>query len=83
MCWEKTKQQPQNTQQKKDKMFSISKPLLVNISRSFSTAAPSIKTVGIVGMGLMGHGIAQVAASKGYEVVAIDSNKSSLDKGIL
>jgi len=33
-------------------------------------------------MGLMGHGIAQVAASKGYEVVAIDSNKSSLDKGM-
>lgn len=38
--------------------------------------------MGIVGMGLMGHGIAQVAASNGFKVVAIDVNETSLKKGV-
>jgi hypothetical protein len=38
-------------------------------ARAFSSKVPEITTVGIVGMGLMGHGIAQVAASNGFKVL--------------
>jgi hypothetical protein len=37
--------------------------------------------VGVVGLGLMGHGIAQVAAQAGYDVVALESNHDALDRG--
>jgi 3-hydroxybutyryl-CoA dehydrogenase len=33
---------------------------------------PAIRKAGVVGMGLMGSGIAQVAATKGFETVAVD-----------
>jgi hypothetical protein len=49
--------------------------------RLFSTA-PEIKRVGVVGLGLMGHGIAQTAAEKGFEVVAIESEARFLDAGM-
>jgi 3-hydroxybutyryl-CoA dehydrogenase len=41
-----------------------------------------IKTVGVVGCGLMGHGIAQVAAQCGYEVVVREIDQGALDKGL-
>ncbi len=41
-----------------------------------------IKKVGVVGCGLMGHGIAQVAAQAGYDVVAVETEQSFLDKGL-
>jgi 3-hydroxyacyl-CoA dehydrogenase len=41
-----------------------------------------IKKVGVVGCGLMGHGIVQVAAQAGYEVVAVESAQEYLDKGL-
>jgi 3-hydroxybutyryl-CoA dehydrogenase len=41
-----------------------------------------IKKVGVAGLGLMGHGIAQVAATAGYEVVAREVDQPTLDKGI-
>jgi len=50
--------------------------------RSFSTQVPEIKRVGMVGLGLMGHGIAQTAATAGYEVVALDMNDSALSSGL-
>ena len=31
----------------------------------------------------MGHGVAQIAAQAGYDVLAIDSNKEAVDKGML
>ena len=49
--------------------------------RRFSTA-PEIKRVGVVGLGLMGHGIAQTAAEKGFEVVAVESETRFLDAGM-
>ena len=49
--------------------------------RRFSTA-PEIKRVGVVGLGLMVHGIAQTAAEKGFEVVAIESETRFLDAGM-
>ncbi len=42
-----------------------------------------IRTVGVVGCGLMGHGIAQVCAQKGgWDVVVTDVSQEQLDKGI-
>jgi 3-hydroxybutyryl-CoA dehydrogenase len=41
-----------------------------------------ISKLGVVGAGLMGHGIAQVAAQAGYEVVLREVDQDALDKGI-
>jgi 3-hydroxyacyl-CoA dehydrogenase len=41
-----------------------------------------IKKVGVIGCGLMGHGIAQVAAQAGCEVVALEGNQAALDMGL-
>ncbi len=41
-----------------------------------------IKTVGVLGAGLMGHGIAQVTAQAGYDVVLMDIARSQLEKGL-
>jgi 3-hydroxybutyryl-CoA dehydrogenase len=42
----------------------------------------TIKKIGIVGAGQMGHGIAQVAAVSGYDVVLSDISQDALDKGM-
>jgi 3-hydroxybutyryl-CoA dehydrogenase len=41
-----------------------------------------IKKVGVLGAGLMGHGIAQVAAQAGYEVVLREVDDARLEKGV-
>jgi 3-hydroxybutyryl-CoA dehydrogenase len=41
----------------------------------------NIQTIGIVGAGQMGRGIAQVAAQSGFDVVLFDAFKNSLDFG--
>jgi 3-hydroxybutyryl-CoA dehydrogenase len=41
-----------------------------------------IKKVGVLGAGLMGHGIAQVAAQAGYDVVLREVDQDRLDKGL-
>jgi 3-hydroxybutyryl-CoA dehydrogenase len=41
-----------------------------------------IKTVGVLGAGLMGHGIAQVAAQAGYDVVVREVDDDRLESGI-
>src|SRR2546421_5406431 len=41
-----------------------------------------IKQVGVVGAGLMGHGIAQVAAQAGYDVVVREVDDETLNKGL-
>ena len=41
-----------------------------------------IKTVGVLGAGLMGHGIAQVAAQAGYDVVLREVDEERLSKGV-
>ncbi len=45
-------------------------------------AQRQIKQVGVLGAGLMGHGIAQVAAQAGYEVVLREVDEATLAKGI-
>src|SRR5574337_725280 len=41
----------------------------------------SIKTVGVVGAGIMGSGIAQVVAQGGYAVVVREAEQRLLEKG--
>ncbi len=41
-----------------------------------------IAKVGVVGCGLMGHGIAQICAQAGYEVAVREADQQRLDKGI-
>ena len=42
----------------------------------------SIQTVGIIGAGTMGNGIAQACATCGIDVVMVDINKAAVDKGL-
>ncbi len=42
----------------------------------------TIQKVGVVGCGLMGHGIAQVAAQGGCDVVVVEAEQEFLDKGL-
>jgi 3-hydroxybutyryl-CoA dehydrogenase len=41
-----------------------------------------INKVGVVGCGLMGHGIAQICAQAGWDVVVREADQGQLDKGI-
>jgi 3-hydroxybutyryl-CoA dehydrogenase len=41
-----------------------------------------IKKVGVIGCGLMGHGITQVAATAGYDVVVREVDEATLGKGL-
>jgi 3-hydroxybutyryl-CoA dehydrogenase len=45
-------------------------------------AQQRIEKVGVLGAGLMGHGIAQVAAQAGYEVVLREVDEATLAKGV-
>src|SRR3954452_26211 len=41
-----------------------------------------IKKVGVLGCGLMGSGIAQVAAQAGYDTVVVEVEQKFLDRGM-
>lgn len=42
----------------------------------------TIQKVGVIGAGLMGHGIAQVAAQGGCDVLVVETQQDALDKGL-
>jgi 3-hydroxyacyl-CoA dehydrogenase len=42
----------------------------------------AIQKVGVVGCGLMGHGIAQVAAEGGFQVTVVEAEQKLLDSGL-
>ena len=42
----------------------------------------NIEKVGVIGCGLMGHGIVQVAAQGGIRVIGYESDPAALDAGI-
>jgi 3-hydroxyacyl-CoA dehydrogenase len=42
----------------------------------------AISKVGVVGCGLMGHGISQICAQAGWDVVVREADQEALDKGI-
>lgn len=58
--------------------------LQLPLTAAFSSSSSdwSIKKVGMVGLGLMGHGIAQTAAQAGFQVVALDAQQAGLDAGM-
>jgi len=43
--------------------------------------AGDIRTVGVIGIGLMGSGIAQVAATRGFETIVVDVSEEVLQRG--
>jgi 3-hydroxybutyryl-CoA dehydrogenase len=45
-------------------------------------APQTIETIGVIGAGTMGHGIAQVAAGAGYKVLLRDLDSAALARGI-
>jgi len=49
-------------------------------SKSFSSSSSNVKTVTIIGSGLMGSGIAQVSAATGHTVYLVDLNDQVLQK---
>ena len=42
----------------------------------------AIKTVGVIGCGLMGSGIAQVSAQAGFPTLVVEANQDLLDRGL-
>src|SRR5690348_331843 len=59
-----------------------------HLNRTLQVNAPlkgrtegAIKTVGVIGAGTMGHGIAQVLLRSGYSVRLFDSSAESLERG--
>jgi 3-hydroxybutyryl-CoA dehydrogenase len=42
----------------------------------------AIKTVGVIGCGLMGSGIVQVSAQAGFPTVVVEANQTLLDRGL-
>jgi len=57
--------------------------LNTNSDKNNNTASvPTIRRIAVLGAGTMGHGIAQVAAAAGYEVVMRDVNTDALARGV-
>lgn len=48
----------------------------------FGKPEREIKTVAVLGAGLMGAGIAQVSVDKGYRVILKDTNATGLNRGV-
>jgi len=52
------------------------------LARSQAMQFSTFKKVGVVGAGLLGHGIAQTAAEAGYRVAICDTNEKAIEKGV-
>jgi 3-hydroxybutyryl-CoA dehydrogenase len=50
--------------------------------KSLADSTAPIRTIGVLGAGTMGHGIAQVAAVAGYEVILRDVDEASVARGM-
>ena len=49
--------------------------------KQMATAPPPIRTIGVLGAGTMGHGIAQVAAAAGFQVLLRDLDQAAVEGG--
>jgi 3-hydroxybutyryl-CoA dehydrogenase len=49
--------------------------------RAMTSSAREFSTIGVVGLGTMGAGIAEVFARNGYRVVGVEHNEESLERG--
>jgi 3-hydroxyacyl-CoA dehydrogenase len=61
--------------------------MFLRVARSITQATNAsmrreISTVGVVGLGSMGHGVAQLCAAAGLEVTAVDTTQAAVDKGV-
>ena len=45
------------------------------------TAAREFSTVGVIGLGTMGAGIAEVFARNGYSVIGVEVNDAGVERG--
>ncbi|HXU30749.1 MAG TPA: 3-hydroxybutyryl-CoA dehydrogenase [Thermoanaerobaculia bacterium] len=52
------------------------------MSQSGEAAGNEIRTIGVIGAGTMGHGIAQVSAQSGYRVILVDVAAAALERGL-
>jgi len=59
----------------------VSKRKVAFPTRQYS-ASVEVTRVGVVGLGLMGHGIAQICAEKGYQVTAVEIEDQFLASGL-
>ncbi|HXI26621.1 MAG TPA: 3-hydroxyacyl-CoA dehydrogenase family protein [Pyrinomonadaceae bacterium] len=50
--------------------------------QKLTDSPPPVSTIGVLGAGTMGHGIAQVAAAAGYHVVLRDVNEAAVTRGL-
>jgi 3-hydroxybutyryl-CoA dehydrogenase len=62
--------------------LGIERATLFNISAIERNFLMSIQTIGIIGAGTMGSGIAQACAVSGLQVVMVDIAQAALDKGV-
>jgi 3-hydroxyacyl-CoA dehydrogenase len=53
-----------------------------SLIRQLSSQKCGFKKIAVVGLGLMGHGIAQITAEAGYEVLAIEAQDKALFSGM-
>jgi len=53
-----------------------------SVKNNNTASVPTIRRIAVLGAGTMGHGIAQVAAAAGYEVVMRDVNTDALARGV-
>lgn len=61
---------------------SLARRSLDNVMCTRRNLSGEITKIGMIGLGLMGHGIAQMSASAGYQVVAVESNAEALSTGM-
>ncbi|VEL11827.1 unnamed protein product [Protopolystoma xenopodis] len=53
-----------------------------NVFTNFSTGSRNIKTITVIGAGLMGAGITQISAQNGYSVRLVDRQDNLLQKSL-
>src|ERR687892_774721 len=57
-------------------------PTRASLNDQEERANMAISKVGVVGCGLMGHGISQICAQAGWDVVVRETDQAPLDKGM-